>query len=86
MEIRAENGVIREQLRKLEEQQRTLLQLVDELQRRLDGRSAPIASQSSPPALPAQPDPRRLRPLRRHNLAQIETLPRKIPTKTVSFW
>ena len=54
MEMRAENGAIREQLRKLEEQQRTMLQLMDELQRRLDGRSAAIAQQS-PPA--PQPEP-----------------------------
>ena len=47
-EMRAENGAIREQLRKLEEQERTMLQLMDELQRKLDGRPrrdrTPIAS------------------------------------------
>jgi chromosome segregation ATPase len=47
-EVRAENGVIREQLRKLEEQQQTLLQLVGQLQRRLDGRPSAIVQQSSP--------------------------------------
>ncbi len=46
--VRAENGVIRDELRKLEEQQQTLLQLVDRLQRKLDGRSATAAEQSSP--------------------------------------
>ena len=47
-EMRAENGVIREQLRKLEEQQKTILQLMDELQRKLDGRPAAVAQQSAP--------------------------------------
>jgi len=58
-ERRAEYGVIQEQLRKLEEQQKTILQLMDELQRRLDRRPAAIAQQSSPapqsePTPPAQ--------------------------------
>ena len=53
-EMRAENGLIREQLRKLEEQQKTLLQLVDELRRRFDGSPATITNQS---LLPTQPDP-----------------------------
>ena len=56
MEMRAENGAIREQLRKLEEQQRTILQLMDELQRKLDGRPPAIAQQS-PPAPQPQPVP-----------------------------
>jgi hypothetical protein len=47
-EMRAENGVIREQLRKLEEQQKAILQLMEEVQRKLDGQSAAIAHQ--PPA------------------------------------
>jgi hypothetical protein len=51
--MRAENGAIREQLRKLEEQQKTILQLMDELQRKLDGR--PVATaQQSPPAPQAE--------------------------------
>jgi hypothetical protein len=53
MEMRAENGAIREQLRKLEKQQKTMLQFMDELQRKLDGRPPAIAHQS-PPA--PQPD------------------------------
>src|SRR5882762_2809341 len=52
--MRAENGVIREQLRKLEEQQKTILQLMDELQRKLDGRPDAIAHQSAPAP---QPEP-----------------------------
>ena len=56
MEMRAENGAIREQLRKLEEQQRAILQLMDELQRKLDGRPPAIAQQS-PPAPQPQPRP-----------------------------
>jgi hypothetical protein len=53
-EMRAENGVIREQLRKLEEQQKTILQLMDELQRKLDGRPDAIAHHSAPAP---QPEP-----------------------------
>src|SRR5581483_4965295 len=58
LEMRAENSAIREQLRKLEEQQKTLLQLMDELQRKLDGQPAAIAQQSPlpPPPLPS-PEP-----------------------------
>jgi hypothetical protein len=60
MEMRIENGMIREQLHRLEEQQKTLLHLVDDLRRRLDGQPAPIAYQ--PPSLPSptsssSPDP-----------------------------
>ena len=55
-EIRAENTVIREQLRKLEEQQKTILQLMDELQRKLDGRPAGIAQQP-PSARQPEPEP-----------------------------
>jgi hypothetical protein len=46
--VRAENGAIRDQLRKLEEQQQLLLQVVDRLQQQLDGRSATVTPQSSP--------------------------------------
>jgi len=35
--IKAENAAVREQLRRMEEQQKTLLELVDRLQQRLDG-------------------------------------------------
>ena len=55
-ERRAEYGVIQEQLRKLEEQQKTILQLMGELQRRLDRRPAAIAQQSSP-APQSEPTP-----------------------------
>jgi hypothetical protein len=54
--MRAENVVIREELRRLEEQQKTILQLMDELHRKLDGRPAAIAQQS-PPATQPQPVP-----------------------------
>jgi hypothetical protein len=53
MEMRTENGAIREQLRKLEEQQRAMLQLMNELQRKLDGGPAAIAQQSPPAPQPA---------------------------------
>src|SRR5258705_8342526 len=35
--VKAENAAVREQLRKMEEQQKTLLELMDRLQRRRDG-------------------------------------------------
>jgi len=56
MEMRTENGAIREQLRKLEEQQKTILQLMEGLQRKFDGGPAAIAEQS-PPAPKPQPMP-----------------------------
>ncbi len=55
-EMGAENGVIREQLRELEEQQRAILRLMDELQRKFDGKTAMI-SQPSPPARQPEPVP-----------------------------
>ena len=55
MEMRTENGAIREQLRKLEEQQKAMLQLMNELQRKLDGGPAAIAQQSPPAPQPAPP-------------------------------
>ena len=39
-QMRAGNGVIREQLRKLEEQQKTAMKMMEELRRRLDGQPA----------------------------------------------
>src|SRR6185369_7606891 len=42
--VKAENAAVRAQLRKMEEQQKTLLELMDRLQRRLDG--PPIADTS----------------------------------------
>jgi hypothetical protein len=53
-EMRTENNAIREHLGKLEEQQKTILQLMDELQRKLDGRPDAIAHQSAPAP---QPEP-----------------------------
>jgi hypothetical protein len=55
MDMRTENGAIREQLRKLEEQQKAMLQLMNELQRKLDGGPAAIAQQSPPAPQPAPP-------------------------------
>lgn len=90
-EMRTENGAIREQLRKLEEQQRTILQLMDELRRRLDGAPAALARQSPAAPLPGSRRQRRRHchrnpPYRRRHLPQIETLPRRIPTRTVLSW
>src|SRR5215831_6633140 len=57
MQMRTENGVIREQLNRLEEQQKALLRLIDELQRRLDGKPAPIAYAPPPAPPPPEPEP-----------------------------
>ena len=54
-QMRNENGAIREQLSRLEEQQKALLQLVDALQRRLDGQPAPVAYQPPTPVPPTTP-------------------------------
>jgi len=45
-EVKAENAAVRELLRKMEEQQKTLLEQVDRLQRRLDGSTATDTSAS----------------------------------------
>ena len=59
-QIRAENAAMREQLRKIEERQETLLHLVDQLQRRLDGTAAPVPQAPEPAsALPAAAAPPR---------------------------
>jgi hypothetical protein len=50
--LKAENAAVRELLRKMEEQQKTLLEQVDRLQRRLDGTTAAEAQPSAP--APAQ--------------------------------
>src|SRR5687767_427868 len=47
--VKAENAVVRELLRKMEEQQKTLLEQVDRLQRRLDGGTATDASTAGLP-------------------------------------
>jgi hypothetical protein len=56
VQLRAENAAIREQLRKLEEQQKALFNLVDELRQRLDGQTAVNARGSPPPtSVPVPP-------------------------------
>ena len=47
--IKAENAVVREQLRKMEEQQKALLELVERLQQRLDGNSIADVSRNAQP-------------------------------------
>ena len=46
--LKAENAAVREQLRRMEDQQKTMLELVDRLQRRLDG----ATTRDNPPAGP----------------------------------
>ena len=51
--LKAENAAVREQLRRMEEQQKALLELVDRLQRRLDGsEEAPEAAAATVPGPP----------------------------------
>ena len=50
--VKAENAAVRELLRKMEEQQKTLLEQVDRLQRRLDGGTATDASIAGQPIAP----------------------------------
>ena len=50
-EVKAENAAVRELLRKMEEQQKTLLDQVDRLQRRLDGSTATEASIAGQPVV-----------------------------------
>jgi hypothetical protein len=49
--VKAENAAVRELLRRMEEQQKTLLEQVDRLQRRLDGGTATDAALNDPPAV-----------------------------------
>jgi hypothetical protein len=49
--VKAENAALREQLRKIEEQQKALLEMVNRLQRRLDG---PLIAEGLPPAQPPE--------------------------------
>ena len=51
--LKADNAAVREQLRKMEEQQKALLELVDRLQRRLDGTNVvPGAAAATVPGTP----------------------------------
>ena len=55
--MKAENAAVRELLRKMEEQQKTLLEQVDRLQRRLDGGKAEdVSIGGQPVALPTRAD------------------------------
>ncbi len=53
--VKADNAAIREQLRMMEEQQRALLQLVDQLQKRLGGPTVAEVLRPAPPLSPAEP-------------------------------
>ena len=52
--VKAENAVFREALRRMEEQQKALLELVDRLQRKLDGLAVVDVSRTAQPPVPAQ--------------------------------
>ena len=52
--VMADNAAVREQLRKMEEQQRTLLELVDQLQRRLEGSTVADVPRPAQPPGPAE--------------------------------
>ena len=51
--LKAENAAVREQLRRMEEQQKTMLELVDRLQRRLDSPAMTDNPPADQPVLPA---------------------------------
>ena len=51
--VKTENAAFRELLRRMEEQQKVLLEQVDRLQRRLDGGAAPDPSMASQPIAPS---------------------------------
>ncbi|MET0623788.1 MAG: bZIP transcription factor, partial [Pyrinomonadaceae bacterium] len=52
--LKAENTTVREQLRRMEEQQKALLELVERLQRRLDGAATADVQPAVPPPGPPQ--------------------------------
>jgi hypothetical protein len=75
--IKAENAELREQLRKVQEQQKTLLELMGQLQRRLDGEPTTVAHES----LPLTPPP--TRPLTNARVTQpATTIPASEPPQT----
>src|ERR1700759_3409940 len=54
--LKTDNTALREQLNKVEEQQKVLLEVVNDLRRRLDGEPITVVRVSSPPiAPPTQP-------------------------------
>jgi len=53
--MKADNAAVREQLRRMEEQQKALLELVDRLQRRLDGNSVVAGTDAAPAPGSTQP-------------------------------
>ena len=55
--LKAENAAVRELLRKMEEQQKVLLEQVDRLQRRFDGAAPPPQLTEATAPLPNAPDP-----------------------------
>lgn len=52
--VKAENAAVREQLRRMEEQQKALLEMVDRLQRKIDGVPIAAVSPNAQPTGPAQ--------------------------------
>jgi hypothetical protein len=52
--VKAENAALREQLRKIEDQQRALMELITQLQKRLDGAQIADAPRAAPPPVPTQ--------------------------------
>ena len=52
--VKADNAAIREQLRRMEEQQRALLELVDQLQKRLSGSTVAEVPHAAQPSSPAE--------------------------------
>src|ERR1700761_82613 len=53
--LKTDNIVLREQLNKVEEQQKMLLEVVSDLRRRLDGEPTAVRVSSPPVAAPTQP-------------------------------
>jgi hypothetical protein len=62
-----DNAALREQLRRLEEQQKTMLELINVLQRRVDGSPAGAVPQASSASPPAQTDTVTKRPIDRYD-------------------
>ncbi len=76
--VKAENAAVRELLRKMEEQQKTLLEQVDRLQRRLDGNTATdVSIAGKPGAAPTSADATAL-------LAKALNLPATTPVQPVT--
>jgi hypothetical protein len=81
LQVREENALIREQLRRLEEQQKTLLQVVGALERRIDAPHDPLGGQAPPSTPQAKSDADPAAQAGRPTIAPTPATPNSNPAK-----